>query len=1063
MKKSTPPGSTETDATALAEALRSRIGGEVRFDAGSRALYATDSSDYRQVPIGVVVPKEVNDVVETVALCRAFGVPILARGGGTSLAGQCCNIAVVIDFSKYMHHILDLDPEKKQARVQPGLVLDDLRNAAERHHLTFAPDPATHNHCTLGGMIGNNSCGVHSVMGGKTDDNIDTLEILTYDGIRMQVGPTSEAELHQIIQEGGRRGSIYAQLKSLRDRYADLIRRRYPHIPRRVSGYNLPWLLPEKGFHVARALVGSESTCVLVLEATTRLVDSPPGRSLLVLGYPDIYTAADHVPEIMDYGPIGLEGIDDHLVGYMRRKGLHMGDLPLLPEGAGWLVVEFGGTNKEEADERARRAMDDLEKGDHPPTMKLYDDPKQEKMIWEIRESGLGATAFVPGEPVTWEGWEDSAVAPEKLGEYLRAFRRLLHRHGYKCALYGHFGQGCLHTRIDFDLVTAKGIQIYRSFIEDAADLVIRLGGSFSGEHGDGQSRAELLPKMFGEELIQAFNEFKSIWDPDWKMNPGKIVKPYRIDQNLRLGTDYHPPQPNTYFQFPDDEHSFAHAALRCVGVGECRREIGKTMCPSYQATREEKHSTRGRAHLLFEMLQGNPLTGGWRADQVEDALDLCLSCKGCKGDCPVNVDMATYKAEFRAHYYKGRLRPMTAYSFGLIYWWARLASKVPGIANFFTQTPGLSEIAKRLSGMAPQRRIPVFAPETFKEWFFKRPQYNDGRPEVILWPDTFNNYFFPDTAKAAVDVLEATGYHVTVPRPSLCCGRPLYDFGFLDLAQRLWRQTLDQLRPQIEAGIPVVGLEPSCVAAFRDELINLFPTDQDAKRLSRQTFTLSEFLEKNAPHFQPTPLARKAVVHGHCHHKAIMKFDDEEKVLSRLGLDFQILDSGCCGMAGAFGFERDHYDVSTAVGELVLLPAVRSADPETLIIADGFSCREQIAQTTGRRALHLAEVIRMAIRELPPLRDGRRGAGKREFAPSPVETNGSPVGSGGRARRGRPRLGIEEEEHLMKVRLIRSPCACGRWKVGRDGARRPSFGRTCLGDARSRDDRISRAAAAGD
>ena len=956
-----------TDAEALEEALRSRIRGEVRFDAGSRALYATDGSNYRQVPIGVVIPKNVDDVIETVSLCRQFGAPILARGGGTSLAGQCCNVAVVIDFSKYLHRVIEIDPDKKQARVEPGLVLDDLRGAAERHHLTFAPDPSTHNHCTLGGMIGNNSCGVHSVMGGKTDDNIESLEILTYDGLRMQVGPTSEEALQRIIQTGGRRGEIYSKLKSLRDRYGDLIRTRYPHIPRRVSGYNLPWLLPEKGFHVARALVGSECTCVLILEATTRLVYSPPGRSLLVLGYPDIYTAADHVPEIMGYGPIALEGIDDHLVGYMEKKGLHTKDLSLLPEGKGWLLVEFGGENKEESDARARRAMDDLKKREHPPTMKLYDDPKQEKMVWEIRESGLGATAFVPGEPVTWEGWEDSAVAPEKLGRYLREFRQLLNRYGYKCALYGHFGQGCLHTRIDFDLVTAEGIKIYRAFIESAADLVVRFGGSFSGEHGDGQSRAELLPKMFGEELIEAFREFKSIWDPAWKMNPGKVVDPYRIDQNLRLGTGYHPPEPETYFQFPDDEHSFSRAALRCVGVGECRREIGKTMCPSYRVTREEKHSTRGRAHLLFEMLQGDPLTGGWRADQVEDALDLCFSCKGCKGDCPVNVDMATYKAEFRAHYYQGRLRPVSAYSFGLIYWWARLASKMPGLANFFTQTPGFSNVAKWLSGMAPQRRIPAFAPETFKEWFFKRPQLNHGRPKVILWPDTFNNYFFPDTAKAAVEVLEAAGYQVTVPRPSLCCGRPLYDFGFLDLAQRLWRQTIAALRTEIESGVPVVGLEPSCVAAFRDELINLFPNDRDAKRLSRQTFMLSEFLEKKARHFQPAPLARKAVVHGHCHHKAIMKFDDEEKVLCRLGLDFQILDSGCCGMAGAFGFERGHYDVSIGAGELVLLPAVRNADSETLILADGFSCREQIVQTTGRRAMHLAEVLQMSMREAPP------------------------------------------------------------------------------------------------
>ncbi len=958
-----PP--TNVDAKRLAADLRRQISGEVRFDDGSRALYATDGSNYRQVPIGVVVPRDAEDVVQTIALCRSYGAPVLPRGCGTSLSGNCCNVAVVLDFSKYMHKLLALDPQQKWARVQPGLILDDLRSTAEQHHLTFGPDPATHNHCTLGGMIGNNSCGVHSVMAGRTADNIEELEIVTYDGLRMRVGKTSDAELEQIIRAGGRRGEIYRQLKALRDRYANLIRQRFPNIPRRVSGYNLDELLPENGFHIARALVGTEGTCVTVLEATTRLVYSPPTRSLLVLGYPDAYSAGDHVPEVLAHGPVGLEGIDSRLIGYARKKNLHPEDIELLPEGGGWLLVEFGGESKEEADERARKLMHELKRQRHTPSMKLFDDPVQEKMVWEIRESGLGATAFVPGEPDSWPGWEDSAVPPERVGDYLRDFRSLLDKYQYVCALYGHFGQGCVHCRISFDLKTAEGIRHYRSFISEAADLVVSYGGSLSGEHGDGQSRAEFLPKMFGEELVGAFREFKTIWDPDWQMNPGKVAQPHRIDEDLRLGTSYEPPQPKTHFQFPEDSGSFARAALRCVGVGKCRRMSGGTMCPSYMVTREEEDTTRGRAHALFEMLQGNPIRDGWRDEHVKEALDLCLSCKGCKRDCPVNVDMATYKAEFLSHYYAGRLRPRSAYAMGLIAIWARLASAMPGIANTVTQAPVLRALAKAAGGIAPERDLPQFAGETFKAWFRKRGSPVKWLPKVILWPDTFNNYFHPETAQAAVEVLEAAGYQIEVPQQVLCCGRPLYDYGMLDTAKRWLRQIIETLRPEIEAGTPIVGLEPSCVAVFRDELVNLFPNDEDAKRLSQQTFLLSEFLAKQVSEGQLPKLRRKAIVHGHCHHKALMGMGDEEQVLKKLGLDFQMLDSGCCGMAGSFGFEAgEHYDVGLKAGERVLLPAVRDAAKDTLIIADGFSCRTQIEQETDRRALHVAQVIQMALRE---------------------------------------------------------------------------------------------------
>ncbi len=1020
--------SPAVDRDVLERELRAAIRGEVRFDPGSRALYATDGSNYRQVPIGVVIPRNIEDAVRTVETARRHGAPILSRGGGTSLSGQCCNVAVVMDWSKYLHHIVHLDPDRRRARVEPGLVLDDLRDAAERYHLTFGPDPSTHNHCTLGGMIGNNSCGVHSVMAGETADNVESLDVLTYDGLRLQVGPTDDDAYERIVAEGGRRADIYRRLRALRDRYADEIRARFPPIPRRVSGYNLPALLPENGFNVARALVGSESTCVTVLEATVRLVPSPPVRSLVVLGYPDVYSAGDHIPDILRYGPIALEGMDDRLVDDMVKMRIHPKDVKLLPEGGGWLLVEFGGGTKEEADGKARRMMEALRSVPHPPSMKLYDDPPAEHVLWTVRKSGLGATAHVPGEPPTWEGWEDSSVPVERLGEYLRALRKLFDRYEYGCALYGHFGQGCVHTRIDFDLETADGIRRFRSFLFDAADLVLSLGGSISGEHGDGQSKAELLPKMFGPDLMQAFEEFKSIWDPEWKMNPGKIVRPYRVDENLRLGTGYRPPDLPTHFSFSGDEYSFSRASIRCVGVGECRREKGQTMCPSYRVTREEMHSTRGRAHLLFEMLQGDPLTGGWRDEHVKESLDLCLACKGCKSDCPVNVDMATYKAEFLSHYYAGRPRPMHAYSMGLIYWWARLGSCVPDLANALTQTPGLSALIKALGGIAQERRIPRFASPTFTEWYGRnRPGRRDGL-RVILWPDTFNNYFFPQTARAAVEVLEAAGCRPVIPPRPLCCGRPLYDFGMLRLAKRQLRQILDCLKPDITVGTPVVGLEPSCVAVFRDELVNLFPHDETARRLAHQTFTLGEFLKQRRADWQPPRLEKKAIVHGHCHHKAVMGFAAEPDLLKQAGLAVEVLDSGCCGMAGSFGFKREHYDISQQVGGLVVLPAVRRAAAESLIVADGFSCREQIAQGTQRQALHFAEVLHVAMQQ--DERGGRADGAfpEREYL-SRTRTLGTPrrvlpvllagglVGCGmlaltGLRRRGRVRRLQKEERH---------------------------------------------------
>jgi FAD/FMN-containing dehydrogenase/Fe-S oxidoreductase len=962
----------------LAEDLARSIEGEVRFGDGDRALYSTDASNYRRIPVGAVIPRSVDDVVQTVALCREHGFPVLSRGAGTSLAGQTCNDAVVIDWSKYLDRVLEIDRERRTARVQPGVVLDELRRAAGEGSpsLTFGPDPATHRHCTLGGMLGNDSCGVHSLYaefegnGARTAHNVRELEVLTYDGVRMRVGPTTEAELDRIVAAGGRRGEIYARLRELRDHLAPAIRDGYPDLLRRVSGYNLDELLPERGFDVARALVGTEGTCVTVLEAVVELLPSPRRRSLVILGFDDVFTAADQVVPIRERRPMGLEGFDARLVDDNRRKGINSRAIERLPDGHGWLLVEFGADTVREADALGRDLVRAMRGTPGFTGGTIVGDPAVEESVWGLRESGLGATAFVPNRRDHWDGWEDAAVPPERVGEYLRAFDALLRRYGYDAALYGHFGQGCIHTRVDFDLVTPDGRSRFRDFLGDAAEVVVGMGGSLSGEHGDGQSRAELLPVMFAAELLDGFREFKSIWDPAARMNPARVVDADPILSNLRLD-GYDPSRPvRTRFAFGEDG-GFAHAAMRCVGIGTCRRTDTGTMCPSYMVTREERHTTRGRARLLFEMMTGRAVD--WRSDDVHDALELCLSCKGCKAECPVNVDMATYKAEFLSHYYRGRVRPRAAYSMGLIFLWARLGAPAANLVNAIASSRALAPLLKRAAGIAPERTIPRLATETFTRWSLHR-RIRPGGERIVLWPDTFTNFFQPEIAHSAVDVLETAGFEVDVPDAALCCGRPLYDFGMLDVAERLLKRTLRVLRPYLREGARIVGLEPSCAAVFRDELPNMLPDDPDARRLRDQTVLLSELLAGLGERWQPPRMIGKALVQGHCHQTAVFGMEAELEVLRRIGLDAELLDAGCCGMAGAFGFERGtKYEVSRLAGERVLLPRVRSADASTIIVADGFSCRTQIEQGTGRRALHVAQVIDLARRDNGAAMTGRR------------------------------------------------------------------------------------------
>jgi len=974
--------------------LKKTLRGEVRFDLGSRALYAADSSNYRQLPVGVILPQDATDVEAALAACRATGAAVLPRGAGTSLAGQCANVAVVFDYSRYMNKLESIDPDAKLARVQPGIVLDRLREAAERFHLTYAPDPATHSRCTLGGMIGNNSCGVHGLLGGKVADNVESLDLVLYDGTRLTVGPTSAAEIDVLSRSGGRTGQIYSGLANLRERYASLIREKFPRIPRRVSGYNLDELLDENGCNVARALVGSEGTCANVVSATLNLTSSPPCRVLTALAFDDAFLAADAVPRVLEFKPIGLEGFDGLLLNFMQRKDLALNDVALLPPGGGFLLVEMGAWTAEEAQAKAE-ALAEAARGWTPaPVARIYD-AEDAARVWNVRESALGATAFVPGEPERFEGWDDAGIPPVHLGQYLRKLTGLMAEYGYRSPLYGHYGQGCVHLRINFDFRTEAGLRDFREFITRAADLVLSFGGSLSGEHGDGQARAALLPKMFGPELMGAFQEFKALWDPANRMNPGKLVDAVRVYdpiENLRhLRWGQSPSAPprqqkgaeagivstkskklETHFAFAADQGSFEKATERCVGVGACRKTSGGAMCPSYRATGEEQNSTRGRARLLWEMMAGALRKEGLKSKAVHDALDLCLSCKSCKTECPVAVDMTAYKSEYLAQRYKGHLHPLHHYIFGFADRMARMGSLTPALTNLILTGPITSPLIKHIIGIAQQRELPRLAAKSYRDSRAETveestsPQGVDEKPQQPerakseQLADTWNNYYHPQTLLAAESVLTQAGFRVRVSKTPVCCGRALYDFGLLDTARSYLANVFDRMAPEIEAGLPFIFLEPSCASVFKDEALELFPNDPRALKLSKQVWLLADWLAAQAPEWVTGRLTgTKILIHGHCHHKAVFGGPASEVTLLRkAGADVELINSTCCGMAGPFGFEADKFELSKTIANLNLLPAIEAASAETAIVADGFSCREQIKQLGHRDALHFAEML---------------------------------------------------------------------------------------------------------
>ncbi|WP_405733677.1 FAD-binding protein [Streptomyces sp. NBC_01537] len=958
----TGQGLGSMDAAAVTEALSRGNCGEVAGDAGRRAQYSADASNYRQIPLSVVFPRERLHVLNALAVCRRLGVPVTSRGAGTSTSGQAVGPGVVLDFSRYFNRLIALDPQARTATVEPGIVLDDLQTAAAGHGLLFGADPSTHSRCTLGGMIGNNACGTHSLAWGRTADNVTELEVVTYRGTVVRLGEMTQDEIDEAMAAGDDRAQLIASLYRLAQSNLAALRTKLGQFPRQVSGYALEHLLPERRFNLARALVGSEGTLAVILSATVRLISPPPARALVVLGFEDACAAADAVPALLKHRLLALEGLDHALTDIVTRPETRAA-IDNLPAAQAWLFAELGGT-ADELPLRAAELAGTARRATGFTGSEVVIDPARARRLWRIREDGAGLATRLPDGSEAWPGWEDAAVPPAQLGSYLRRFTRLLAQHDLRGAVYGHFGEGCLHVRINFDFTTAQGTAVFRAFVTDAAKLIAAHGGSLSGEHGDGQARSELLPLMYGPEVIALFEEFKNIWDPDNGLNPGMIVNPLPVDGNLRVSPHRTPLPLTTVFPFHTDGGDFAKATRRCVGVGKCRSAShrGDVMCPSYRVTLDEKDSTRGRARLLYEMTQGEVITDGWRSTEVRDALDLCLSCKGCSADCPVGVDVATYKSEFLHHHYKGRIRPASHYTMGWLPLLSRAAARVPRLVNALTSSR-LAPLIKRLGGIAAQRDIPRFADQTFLTWFRDRaPQGEGHRGPVMLWVDSFNNHFTPDVLKAGVDVLESAGFRVQVPDGTQCCGLTWITTGQLGIARRIAQRTTAALGPAAGAGIPVVGLEPSCTAALRSDLPELLDGNADARVIARSTVTLAELLVHRAPDWQPPQVEATSISQTHCHQHATSGFGADSALLRRMGVDNTTLDSGCCGLAGNFGFERGHYDVSVAAGEQVLLPAVRSAAPDTHILADGFSCRTQIAQQTDRTGTHFAQLIARAL-----------------------------------------------------------------------------------------------------
>ncbi len=917
---------------------------EVDASARRAAEYSSDASIYRVLPAAVVFPRSAEEIAIAVSACRDLGVPLTMRGGGTSLAGNAIGPGVVLDASRHLRRVVSIDPAAQVAVAEPGVVLDDLQRQAARHGLRFGPDPASHSRCTIGGMIGNNACGSRALGYGRTSDNVLGLEVISGTAELIRAAPAQAST-------GPDGSATLAALRSAVAAYLPVIRTEFGRFSRQVSGYALEHLLPERGFDVARALVGTEGTWAVTTLATLRLRPVPADTTLVALGYPDIAAAADAVPALLPLAPVAVEGFDARIVDLVRRRRGQAG--PELPAGQGWLLVELAGNGPGELAAAAQTVIAAAGTSDWA----VLADPRQAAAIWRIREDGAGLVARPADGHSYYAGWEDAAVPPAQLGSYLREFEALLAAHGLRGLPYGHFGDGCVHVRLDFPFAATGGTAAFRRFLTDAADLVARHGGSMSGEHGDGRARGELLARMYSPAALAAFAAVKAVFDPDDVLNPGIVVRPRPVDADLRPPL-LRPHRAGLGLRYPADAGDFSQAVGRCTGLGKCRADstaAGGVMCPSYLATRDEKDSTRGRARVLQELASGG-LRDGWQSAELAESLDLCLSCKACSADCPTGTDLAAYKAEVLYQRYRGRIRPPAHYALGWLPRWARAASAAPLLVN------ALLTVAPRgLAGIDPRRRLPRFARQTFRSWFARQPQAaaaaaGPAGDPVVLWVDTFTNYFTPEVGRAAVRVLTEAGYAVSLSRPGDCCGLTWITTGQLGTARRKLARSLTHLAPHVRAGTPVVGLEPSCLAAFRGDARAL--AGDAAGAVGESVLTLAELLAGRAG-WQPPGQLRglRGVAQPHCHQHAVMGWEADQALLAAAGAAITPV-GGCCGLAGNFGMERGHYDVSVAVAQTALLPAVRRRGDGAVVLADGFSCRIQLDQLAGVRAYHLAELL---------------------------------------------------------------------------------------------------------
>lgn len=928
---------------------------DLDFTDGARAMYAYDASNYRVTPLGVAFPRTVAQIQALVRACASCAVPVTTRGGGTSMAGNAIGPGVVLDLSRHFNAIVDIDAVKHTATVEAGVVLDDLNAATAAHGLAFAPDPSSRSRATVGGMIGNDACGNHSVRWGRTSQHVKSLDLVLPDGTLVRAGAGTVSAVDPDDEESATRArQLNDELAALIAGDLAIVRTELGRIQRQVSGYHLDELLPEKGFHVARALAGSEGTCALIVQATVDLVETGGVTCLLVLGYDDVVDAAADVPAILPFDPTAVEGIDHAIVETMIvRRGPE--SVSALPDGRAWLYVELDGATVEDVESKSHRLFDTLKQHGRLVEGLVVEDPDSRRALWRVREDGAGLSTRPNPTTQTWAGWEDAAVDPANLAAYLRDFRDLLDRSGFAGVLYGHFGAGCVHVRLDFDLATDAGRTAMASFVREAATLVVKHGGSLSGEHGDGRARSELLSSMYTPQLLALFARFRAAFDPGSLFNPGIIVDPRPLHADLLPLTASSAGRPTLpVFSYPHDR-DFGAAVQRCVGIGRCRSDHGGFMCPSFRATHEEKDSTRGRARALQDMVSGGVINDGWQSDAVHDALDLCLSCKACSSDCPVGVDMATYKSEFLRHRYRGRLRPRSHYSLGWLPRWIALASRMPRLVNAVLAVAPLRKAAARLGGVTTKRILPAFAHHRAGQM-----TREDANPDVLLFKDTFTRGFRPRLVAQAEGALRGTGLRVA-GSPDVCCALTWITTGQLDSAKRILHKTAAALDSTGTA--PIVVLEPSCAAALKKDLPELIDTDA-ARRVAARVTTFAAVVERQLDSgWRPPSLPESALTQTHCHQHAVFGSTSNSRVLRKLGIQTTEVE-GCCGLAGNFGFEADHYDTSIAVAQHDLQAKVDRLAPDDIAIADGFSCQTQIKHLSEERVAptHLAEVLHGAM-----------------------------------------------------------------------------------------------------